>query len=199
MKQGERHWTPAEDAVLLETLGLEQARQGWGPVVAARLGRTISATYNRIAKLRAKARRVKTQDGAEGGLTQKVRRARVPRGAPSAAAPISELVYVSSQNLADAVSPAAAGAVPVAAPAGFPGAKREARLRRERQALKALMAELKPPPPDSIERRCCACREVFVATSRFLFRCEPCRRGTDLPAQYQSASRGGRVGVGRHG
>lgn len=30
---------------------------------------------------------------------------------------------------------------------------------------------------ESIRRRCCRCRKSFIATSRFLFRCAPCRRG----------------------
>ncbi|MCE2577522.1 hypothetical protein LDL36_03185 [Komagataeibacter sp. FNDCR1] len=32
---------------------------------------------------------------------------------------------------------------------------------------------------DSIRRRCCRCRKSFIADSRFLFRCAPCRRGDE--------------------
>ncbi|MBV1823352.1 helix-turn-helix domain-containing protein [Komagataeibacter oboediens] len=32
---------------------------------------------------------------------------------------------------------------------------------------------------ERIDRRCCNCRRAFVATSRFLFRCESCRRMAD--------------------
>lgn len=32
---------------------------------------------------------------------------------------------------------------------------------------------------EHIDRRCCNCRGAFVATSRFLFRCETCRRMSD--------------------
>ncbi|WP_282758346.1 hypothetical protein [Komagataeibacter saccharivorans] len=32
---------------------------------------------------------------------------------------------------------------------------------------------------EHIDRRCCNCRKAFVATSRFLFRCETCRRMSD--------------------
>lgn len=69
----------------------------------------------------------------------------------------------------------------------------------QRRKLKADLDALKRPPPADIKRRCLACRDEFLAASRFLFRCEPCRRGGDLPAQYQSASSGGRVWAGRHG
>jgi len=31
-------------------------------------------------------------------------------------------------------------------------------------------------PPEHVQRRCAACRVPFMATSRFLFRCDPCRR-----------------------
>jgi len=34
-------------------------------------------------------------------------------------------------------------------------------------------------PPEQIRRRCSACRVPFEATSRFLFRCAPCRREAD--------------------
>lgn len=47
-------------------------------------------------------------------------------------------------------------------------------------ACKLHAAELRVAhPPEQIRRRCLACRVPYEATSRFLFRCAPCRRAAD--------------------
>ncbi|GBQ52200.1 sigma-70 family RNA polymerase sigma factor [Komagataeibacter sucrofermentans] len=44
----------------------------------------------------------------------------------------------------------------------------------------ALGTEYEPKvKKERIKRSCCRCRKAFVAESRFLFRCEPCRRVPD--------------------
>lgn len=169
-------WTPEEDAVLLKLLDATHGicgklRYGALRTAARGLERSYEATKQRLIELRRKQRRKMAKpDGAEGDdgtASAAAGLARVPRGAPSAAAPGSGRVHVSSQT-AGAGVPSPAGTPPMVAPAGPSAAERNR--ARELEAHRRPRAE-----PVAIERKCSRCRGPFTAATRFLFRCKPCR------------------------
>ena len=199
-------WSERELATLRPFAKLARIPRGAVVELAVEMERSYGAVRQRLVLLR---RAMKKPDGAEGGLLQgKVQPDRVPRGAPSAAAPGSGQ-DVSSLDLAAAVearvapctvSPAPGAAVSGAAPGVVSRKEKLSRSERERRRRQKLLDEKRAakPAPDNIARRCSCCGEPFVAISRFLFRCEPCRESvvaSGISAQFEASGVSRRVGA----
>lgn len=199
-----RLFTAEEDWRLIEFIHAGRPRG-----VLKRLAHEFERPTGSLAvRARYLLRRMMEQNGAEGGLLQgKVQPDRVPRVALGAAAPGPGRLDVSSPNSAAAVearvapcavSPAPGAAVSGAAPGVALRKEKISRCEREKQRRLKMLAEKRAdrPAADNIARKCCACRGVFVAVSRFLFRCEPCRNSVTaraLSAQFEAAGGARRV------